>query len=85
MLAARVADTDARRQEVEARFRALVLEAELPPFDEVERRATELVFLWHGPKVAFVVELDRDDMEDFDALEQAMIRGVPPREWPAAG
>jgi hypothetical protein len=76
---------DARRDEVEARFRALLTDGDLPEPDEVEHHETHLVFLWHGPKVAFVVELDDREMEDLDDLEQAMIRGVPPERWPAVG
>lgn len=45
---------------------------------------TQLVFLWQATKVAVVVELDRDEDEP-DDLEQAMIRGVPPTDWPLGG
>ena len=80
-----MATPHARHQEVEARFRALLADADLPLPDEVEHHETQLVFLWHASKVAVAVELDRDDMDEFDDFEQAMIRGVPPRDWPIAG
>ena len=52
-----------RHQEAEARFRELVRNADLDQPDEVEYRHDELVFLWHGPKVAVVVELDDSPSE----------------------
>jgi hypothetical protein len=47
-----------RHREAEARFRSLITEAELAQPDAVEYREASLVFLWHGPKVAIVVDLD---------------------------
>jgi hypothetical protein len=44
--------------DAEQRFRALVAEAGLPAPDDVEREAQSLIFYWHGPRVAVVVELD---------------------------
>lgn len=74
----------ARHEEVEARFRALLTDADLPLPDEVEHRETQLVFLWHATKVAVAVEVDRDEVDEFDDVERAMIRGVPPKDWPGA-
>lgn len=75
--------SEAKYSELEERFRALLTDAGLPLPDEVERHATEVVFLWHATQVAIVVELDRDDMDEFDDFEQAMIRGVDPKDLPA--
>jgi hypothetical protein len=45
-------------QEVESRVRELLAQGDLPEPDSVEHRAESVVFLWHGPKVAVVVDLD---------------------------
>ena len=76
---------DANQSQAEGRFLALLIHAGLPLPDEVERHTTELVFLWHATRVAVVVELDRDEMDDFDDFERAMIAGVEPKDWPLAG
>ena len=59
-----MSDTPANRtpQEVEERFRQVLAEGDVEQPDEVEydSAANELIFLWHGPKVAIVVELDAD-------------------------
>jgi hypothetical protein len=44
--------------EAEAHIRRLLEEGGLPPPDEVEHHATELVFLYHEQKLAFTFELD---------------------------
>jgi hypothetical protein len=42
----------------EARFRELVLAAELDPPDRVTYEPDSLTFFWEGPKVAVIVDLD---------------------------
>jgi hypothetical protein len=50
-----------RHRAIEARFRELVEEADLPAPDEVEYEHESVTFLWHGPKVAVAVDFDRPD------------------------
>jgi hypothetical protein len=45
---------------IETRFRALLTAEGLAQPDEVERRADELVFLWHDQKLAIAVQLEDD-------------------------
>jgi hypothetical protein len=47
-----------RHREVEARFRALVVESELPTPDRVEYEPESVLFLWDGPRVAVFVDFD---------------------------
>jgi hypothetical protein len=58
-----------RHQEIEARFRELVEQADLPAPDAVEYEPDSVMFLWHGPKVAVAVDLERPDA--LDELEAA--------------
>jgi hypothetical protein len=55
----------AKHHEVEARFRELVASADMPPPDDVEYEPECLVFFWHAPKLAVVV--DFDDAIDVEA------------------
>jgi hypothetical protein len=55
---ARVVIATTRHQEVEAQFRRLVDEAELPAPDEVEYEPASVVFYWHAPQVAVIVDFD---------------------------
>jgi hypothetical protein len=48
----------ARHRQIEARFRELVEVGELPEPDEVEYEPESVVFLWHEPKLAVVVDFD---------------------------
>jgi hypothetical protein len=57
---ARVVVATSRHREVEARFRQLVDEAELPPPDEVGFEPASVVFYWHAPQVAVVVDFEDD-------------------------
>jgi hypothetical protein len=45
-----------RHQHVEAQFRELVAAASLPAPDDVAYQPGSVVFSWHGPKVAAVVD-----------------------------
>jgi hypothetical protein len=47
-----------KHTEVEARFRQLLKDAELPEPDEVEYEPGAVVFLWHATKTAVVVDFD---------------------------
>jgi hypothetical protein len=47
--------------EVETRFRKLLRDAELPEPDDAAHEPDSIVFYWHGPKVAVVVDLDDPD------------------------
>jgi hypothetical protein len=58
----------AKHHEVEARFRELVAEAGMPAPDEVAYEPESLVFYWHGPKLAVVVDFD----DPFDDIEAAL-------------
>ncbi len=53
-------------QQVEARFRNLVDEGGFAQPDDVEHdlEAGELIFFWHEPKVAVVIELSEDGPTD---------------------
>ncbi len=55
-------DLQARMDDLEKRFRALLDRGGLDQPDEVEHDALaeELVFMWHTEKVAIVVEPDED-------------------------
>jgi hypothetical protein len=57
--ARQVAETS-RHQEVETRFRALVADADLPPPDDVGYEPESVVFYWHEPKLAVVVDFDEN-------------------------
>jgi hypothetical protein len=48
----------ARHHEVEARFRELVASADVPVPDDVDYEPGSVVFYWHGPKLAVVVDFD---------------------------
>jgi hypothetical protein len=58
-----------RHRAIEARFRELVEEADLPAPDDVEYELESVRFLWHGPKVA--VAVDFDQLDDADARDAA--------------
>jgi hypothetical protein len=60
---ARHVEATSRHQEVEAHFRALVAEAELPTPDDVGYEPASVVFYWHEPQVAVVVDFEEDDDE----------------------
>jgi hypothetical protein len=47
--------------EVEARFRGLLRDAQLPEPDDSAHEPGSVTFYWHGPKVAVVVDLDDPD------------------------
>jgi hypothetical protein len=51
----------ARHQEVEARFRALVTDNQLPEPDGVRYEPDAVVFLWEEPKLAVCVDFDEAD------------------------
>jgi len=55
---ARTVLATSRHREVEAQFRRLVDEAELPVPDEVGYEPASVVFYWHAPQVAVVVDFD---------------------------
>jgi hypothetical protein len=54
---ARVAPTT-RHDEIEARFRALMDEADLPAPDRVSYESESVTFYWHEPKLAVVIDFD---------------------------
>ncbi len=56
-----------RHRAAEAGFRRLLAAGGLPQPDAVEVRADGLVFLWHEPKLAVVVDLDAADGDCVDA------------------
>jgi hypothetical protein len=47
-----------KHREVEARFRQLLADASLPEPDAVEYEPASVVFFWHAPKAAVVVDFD---------------------------
>ena len=49
-----------RHDELEARFRALVDEADLPVPDSVSYEPESVTFYWHEPKLAVVIDFDGD-------------------------
>jgi hypothetical protein len=51
----------AKHREVEARFRRLVADAELPEPDSVDYEPRSVVFVWHGPKVSVAVDFDEPE------------------------
>ena len=54
-------DISPRHHAAETRFRRLVADAGLDPPDAVEYDPDSLTFLWTGPKVAVIVDLDDAD------------------------
>ena len=48
----------ARHQEVESHFRELLSDASLPAPDDVGYEPESVVFYWHEPKLAVVVDFD---------------------------
>jgi hypothetical protein len=51
-------DITPRHRDAEARFRRLVDDAGLDPPDAVTYERESVTFLWTGPRVAVVVDLD---------------------------
>ena len=47
-----------KHREVEARFRRLLVDASLAQPDEVQYEPVSVVFLWHEPKAAVIVDFD---------------------------
>jgi hypothetical protein len=45
-------------QEIETRLRALLAVADLPPPDDVGYEPESVVFYWHEPKLAVVIDFD---------------------------
>ena len=59
---------NARHRAVEARFIRLVQDASLPRPDRVEYELEAVTFYWHGPRMAVIVDLDREvPMEEIDS------------------
>jgi hypothetical protein len=60
----------------------MVADAGLPTPDESWREPESIAFRWST--TGFVVRLDphREDLAPLDELEAAMIKGLPPNEWP---
>jgi hypothetical protein len=50
--------TTPTHQEVETHFRSLLADADLPPPDDVGYEPESVVFYWHEPKLAVVVDFD---------------------------
>jgi hypothetical protein len=57
---ARRVEATGRHLEIEARFRDLVAEAELPTPDDVGYEPESVVFYWHEPKLAVAVDFDEE-------------------------
>jgi hypothetical protein len=55
---ARLVSVTTTHREVEARFRALLADADLPAPDDVGYEPESVVFYWHEPKLAVVVDFD---------------------------
>jgi hypothetical protein len=55
---ARAVAATTRHQEIETHFRALVAEADLPPPDDVSYEPESIIFYWHAPKLAVVVDFE---------------------------
>jgi hypothetical protein len=47
-----------RHQQAEAAFRTLIEDSEIAEPDEVQYTDDSVVFLWHEPQLAVVVDLD---------------------------
>ena len=52
--------TTSRHREVEAQFRRLVADADLPAPDDVGYEPESVVFYWHEPKLAVVVDFEEE-------------------------
>ena len=50
-----------RHREAEERFRGLLIEAELPPPDEVSYEPESVGFYWHEPTLVVFVDFEDDD------------------------
>ena len=57
-------ESTARQHKAEASFRRLLEEGGLPQPDAVEVEPDSLVFLWHEPELAVVVELEEPGAAD---------------------
>jgi hypothetical protein len=53
-----------RHRTVEARFRRLLADAELPEPDAVDYEPEAVVFFWHEPKAAVAVDFDGLDDDE---------------------
>ncbi len=71
-------DASLRHQAAESRFRELVRSADLDQPDDVEYRLDSLLFLWRGPKLAVVVELDDSPSDDEGRPAHMHIPGAIP-------
>ena len=68
----------AKHHEVEARFRDLVADADMPAPDAVDYEPESLVFYWHGPKLAVVVDFDDIEAAVLSPLVNAAGHDAPP-------
>jgi hypothetical protein len=55
---ARPVSVTTTHREIETRFRALLDDADLPAPDDVGYEPESVVFYWHEPKLAVVVDFD---------------------------
>jgi hypothetical protein len=77
-----VTDDDQRRR-AQRDFLQLLLDAELPPPDEISWEDRETIFRWNGPQLQIHLDPFRDDeMDPIDNLTDAILRGVPVEDWP---
>lgn len=73
---------DTVRREAQRRFLEILVQAELPPPDEIHWEDESTVFLWNEIKFAVYLDPDRNDVSPLDELEAAQLRGLSVEEWP---
>ena len=63
-------------------FVQIVAAARLPLPDEMDCTPIEIVLRWSDSGFEVHIARDRDDFGPIDELEAAMMKGLPPDEWP---
>jgi len=69
--------------EIALRFVQIVERAQLPLPDQMDCESHEIVLRWTETGFETHIARGRDDFSSIDELEAAMIKGLPPNEWPA--
>jgi hypothetical protein len=60
----------------------MIKSAGLPLPDEMDSTPCDIVLRWTSSGLEVHLDRDRDDFAPIDELEAAMMKGLPPDEWP---
>jgi hypothetical protein len=68
--------------DIAQRYVEMIDAAGLPLPDEMDSTPHDIVLRWTGTGLEVHFDRDRDDLGPIDELEAAMMKGLPPDEWP---